>query len=61
MKNDNKSSMIARDENSWVVYGMPKAAAQIGAAQQILPIDDIASVLIEYFGNRKMGSKLNER
>ena len=52
---------IAQDEASCAVYGMPKAAAQIGAAQQILPIDDIASVLIEYFGNRKMGSKLNER
>ncbi len=52
---------IAQDEASSAVYGMPKAAAQIGAAQQILPIDDIASVLIEYFGNRKMGSKLNER
>jgi len=52
---------IAQDEATCAVYGMPKAAAQIGAAQQILPIDDIASVLIEYFGNRKMGSRLDER
>ena len=52
---------IAQDEATCTVYGMPKAAAQIGAAQQILPIDDIASGLIEYFDNKKIGGGLNER
>ena len=52
---------IAQNEASCAVYGMPKAAAQIGAAQQILPIDDIASELIEFFDNREIGSRRNER
>lgn len=52
---------IAQDETTCAVYGMPKAAAQIGAAQQILPIDDIASGLIAFFDNRKIGSRRNER
>ncbi|HHJ80505.1 MAG TPA: chemotaxis response regulator protein-glutamate methylesterase [Candidatus Tenderia electrophaga] len=51
---------IAQDEASCAVYGMPKAAVQIGAAQQILPIDDIASELIEFFNNGKKGSRRNE-
>ncbi len=52
---------IAQNEATCAVYGMPKAAVQVGAAQQILPIDDIASELVEFFDNRKIGSKRNER
>ena len=37
---------IAQDENSSVVYGMPKAAMELGAADKILPIDNIAEELI---------------
>ena len=33
---------IAQDEASSVVYGMPKAAAELGAAGAILPIEKIA-------------------
>ncbi len=33
---------IAQDQASSVVYGMPKAAAELGAADSILPIDRIA-------------------
>jgi len=36
---------IAQDEATSVVYGMPKAAADIGAASVILPLDGIASAL----------------
>ncbi|HEX9707631.1 MAG TPA: chemotaxis protein CheB, partial [Steroidobacteraceae bacterium] len=32
---------IAQDEATSVVYGMPREAALIGAAQRILPIGDI--------------------
>jgi chemotaxis response regulator CheB len=34
---------IAQDEASSVVYGMPQAAAEVGAAAEILPVDKIAS------------------
>lgn len=36
---------IAQDEKSCVVYGMPKEAAQIGAAREILPLDAIPEAL----------------
>ena len=38
---------IAQDRASSAVYGMPKAAAAIGAATDILPLDKIAAKLME--------------
>lgn len=37
---------IAQDEKSCIVYGMPKEAAQIGAAVKVLPLDEIPDALI---------------
>src|SRR5262249_5588384 len=34
---------IAQDEDSSVVYGMPKAAAKLNAASEILPIGQIGT------------------
>jgi two-component system, chemotaxis family, response regulator WspF len=42
---------IAQDETTSAVYGMPKAAATLGAAVDILPVDRIAQRLIEIFSN----------
>lgn len=39
---------IAQDERSSVVYGMPKAAAGIGAASEILPLNKIGPALIRF-------------
>jgi two-component system response regulator WspF len=38
---------IAQDEASSAVYGMPKAAARLDAAVEILPVDRIAAALTE--------------
>lgn len=38
---------IAQDPKSCVVYGMPKAAVDLGAATQVLSLDAIASTLLE--------------
>jgi len=38
---------IAQDEKSSVVFGMPKEAIRIGAAQAVLPLDAIAGALLE--------------
>jgi two-component system response regulator WspF len=36
---------IAQDEGSSVVWGMPKAAAEVGAAEEILPLSHIANAI----------------
>ena len=36
---------IAQDEETSLVYGMPAAAAKIGAAEQVLPLGQIAAAL----------------
>jgi two-component system chemotaxis response regulator CheB len=44
----NKGSMtFAQDEASCVVYGMPKAAVELGAAQKVLPLNKMAAALRE--------------
>lgn len=41
---------IAQDEGSSVVYGMPKAAAELGAAMEVLPAVAIGPCLLRQFG-----------
>ena len=36
---------IAQDESTSVVFGMPREAIQLGAAEQVLPLDKIAPLL----------------
>lgn len=43
---------IGQDENSCVVYGMPKAAYDIGAVQKQLDIDEISSAIIYALNKR---------
>jgi len=43
---------IAQDAATSVVYGMPKAAAEIGAAASILPLPDIARAIIDNLNHR---------
>jgi arylsulfatase A-like enzyme len=38
---------IAQDQASSVVYGMPKAAAELGAAERVLPLSRIARAIID--------------
>jgi len=38
---------IAQDEASCVVYGMPKAAVEIGAVQEIVPLTGIAGAILK--------------
>ncbi|MBL4849453.1 MAG: chemotaxis-specific protein-glutamate methyltransferase CheB [Planctomycetes bacterium] len=37
---------LAQDEETSVVYGMPKEAANSGAAQRVLPISEIAAAIV---------------
>ena len=43
---------IAQDEASSAVYGMPKAAAALKAAVEILPMERIAARLVDVLGSR---------
>ncbi len=38
---------IAQDEASSVVYGMPKEAVQVGAADKVVPLNDIARTMLQ--------------
>jgi len=44
---------ITQDQKSCAVYGMPKAAASLGAAVDILPLDKISSRLINILAEQK--------
>ena len=37
---------IAQDEESCVVYGMPKAAVEMGAAEMVLPLTEIPAAIV---------------
>ena len=39
---------IAQDEATSIVYGMPKAAKELGAATNILPIDEIGPKILKF-------------
>jgi len=41
---------IAQDEGTSAVFGMPRAAIETGAVDQVLPLDDIARALAELVG-----------
>ncbi|NJP10912.1 MAG: chemotaxis-specific protein-glutamate methyltransferase CheB [Leptolyngbyaceae cyanobacterium RU_5_1] len=43
---------IAQDEDTSIVFGMPKEAIKLGAVQQILPIQAIAPTLLALFPQR---------
>lgn len=43
---------VAQDAASCVVYGMPRAAVSLGAAEQQLPLEDIAGALVSLVADR---------
>ncbi|MNR61705.1 Chemotaxis response regulator protein-glutamate methylesterase of group 2 operon [compost metagenome] len=44
---------IAQDEASCVVFGMPKEAIALGAAHEVLPLNNIAARLIALCSQRQ--------
>ena len=48
---------IAQDESTCVVYGMPRAAAEIDAAEQILPLGQIARSLADGLTSRNVRAR----
>jgi len=46
---------IAQDEKTSVVYGMPRAAAELGAAERILALERIGQELVRLLVPGRMG------
>jgi two-component system chemotaxis response regulator CheB len=46
-------SVIAQDEASSVVWGMPGAAANAGVCAAVLPLDQIGPKVVRLFGGDK--------
>jgi two-component system chemotaxis response regulator CheB len=47
MMKHNGATIIAQNEASCVVYGMPKMAAETGLADAVLPLDQIADMIVK--------------
>lgn len=52
----NGARTIAQDEESCIVYGMPKEAAEQNAAEKILPLNQIAGAMIELATAKKIST-----
>lgn len=50
IKKNNGGYIIAQDEKSCIVYGMPKVAVQTGAVDVVVPLKEIAAEIIKYVG-----------
>lgn len=50
---DGGGAVIAQDEESSVVWGMPGAVANAGAAAEILPLDQIGGKITKILGGRR--------
>jgi two-component system chemotaxis response regulator CheB len=51
MKNQGAKT-IAQDEETCVVFGMPKEAIKLGAVQEVLPLNSIADKLVAWLKKR---------
>ena len=49
---------ICQNEETCVVYGMPKVAVSLGAAEKILPLENIAQAMVSQLEKMKAGSRL---
>ena len=47
------AATLAQDEASCVVFGMPKVAIEMGAAEHIVPLDQIAEMLLQLASQRE--------
>jgi len=50
---DKQMHVIAQDKDSSVVWGMPGKTVSLGAATEVLPLNDIAASIMKHCGTRK--------
>ncbi|MBA3036602.1 MAG: chemotaxis response regulator protein-glutamate methylesterase, partial [Desulfobacterium sp.] len=44
---------IAQDENSCIIFGMPKEAIKLGAAEKVVPLKDIKTTVLNMIVREK--------
>lgn len=52
---------IVQDERSSVVFGMPKEAIQLGAAEQVVPLEEIAEAILDVLSDPKKPAFTDDR
>lgn len=52
LESKKKAHVISQDQESCTVYGMPKAVAQAGLSDQVVPLEQIAQEIILHVGVR---------
>ena len=55
--NDAGAKTIAQDEASCTVFGMPKEAIKLGAADLVMPLDRIPTAIVGFSSSHATGSK----
>lgn len=50
LESHNRIHVIAQDERTSIVYGMPKAVAEAGLADEVVPLDGIVKAIIKKTG-----------
>jgi two-component system chemotaxis response regulator CheB len=50
IKQYNNGIIIAQDEETSVVYGMPRAAVKTGCVDLVVPLNDISKQIVKYVG-----------
>jgi two-component system, chemotaxis family, protein-glutamate methylesterase/glutaminase len=50
---DNGARTLGQDEESCVVYGMPKEAFKLGAVERELPLEHIAAAILQSMHQRR--------
>lgn len=50
IKKSNSATIIAQDEKSCVVYGMPKSAVKTGCVDVVVPLNKISEQIVKYVG-----------
>jgi two-component system chemotaxis response regulator CheB len=50
---------IAQDEASSIIYGMPRAAVEIGAVARQVALDDIPALILEVNATRILPAEMN--
>ncbi len=50
LRKDKKVHIISQSEDTCIVYGMPKAIAETGCVDEVVPLDDVAPTIIKNVG-----------